>query len=77
MTNLSRIEAEFRDLSKRAQLERLNEIAEAINLPDPPAWPEPEISEKEPLRAPLIDSEIEGMLRLKADKAYAEIDEEE
>ena len=46
--------------------ERLNEIAEAVTLPDPRTRPEP-------------DSACwftEGTLRLKADKAYAEIGEE-
>jgi hypothetical protein len=58
--------------------ERLNEIAEAVTLPNLPARREPDLAEKEPL--PLIDSAwgfLEGTLRLKADKAYAEINEEE
>jgi hypothetical protein len=48
--------------------------AEAVNLPDPPARPEPDMAEKKPLRAPLIGGFIESRLRLKADEAYAEIE---
>ena len=52
---------------------RLNEIADEIELPDPPEPLEPEMTEKESRRAPLIDSAwgfIEGSLKLKASKTY-------
>jgi hypothetical protein len=39
---------------------RLNEIAEAVTPPDPPARPEPDMAEKEPVRAPLIDNAIDA-----------------
>jgi hypothetical protein len=57
--------------------DRLNEIAADIELPDPPARPQPDMGAKAELRAPLIDSDwgfVEGSRRLKAEKAY-EVDE--
>jgi hypothetical protein len=59
---------------------RLAEIAEGVTLPDPPDQPEPDMSEKESKRSPLIDSDwgfVTGSLRLKASKAYEEEDGDE
>ena len=60
--------------------ERLEEIVETVILPDPPAPPEPDMEDKEERRRPLIDSEwgfVEGSLKLKADKAYENGDEDD
>ena len=51
----------------------LDEIAGRLQLSDPPDPPEPDMEDKEERRHPLIDSEwgfVEGSLKLKADKAY-------
>lgn len=53
--------------------ERLDEIAETVALPDPPPPPEPDMENKEARRHPLVNSEwgfVEASLKLKADKAY-------
>jgi hypothetical protein len=60
--------------------ERLNEIANVIELPAPPASPEPEMDGKAERRKPLIDSDwgfVEGSLRLVASKVFGEVVDEE